>query len=120
MKQTIGFSRLGGLALAMTTAGVGLWACSGEFKTACPEGTTQTAGGGDVDQACTRDDQLAGQGGASGRSGGAPPIPPGGECAPTQTRCSEGKQQLCSDGGAWGAPTECDLACDQQNVTSRV
>jgi alpha-tubulin suppressor-like RCC1 family protein len=54
------------LPLALLAAGAGLWACSGEFRTVCPEGTVQTAGGGDIDNACKAPDAPAGLAGAGG------------------------------------------------------
>jgi uncharacterized delta-60 repeat protein len=62
-------------ALAWVAVGVGLLACSAEFKTRCPEGTVQT-GGGDVDEVCKPSDMSAGGAGMAGGSasagGGAP------------------------------------------------
>ncbi len=63
--------------IAALAAGAGLWSCTAEFETQCPEGTVQTAGGGDVGDACARINQGgAGAGGesnvagASGTAGG--------------------------------------------------
>jgi alpha-tubulin suppressor-like RCC1 family protein len=116
------------LAFAMPALGAGFWACTPEFKaTNCPEGTEQN-GGGSVEEACR---PVAGSGGAAGGTAGAggagggapvggnagsPSIPPGGECAPTQTRCVEGAQQTCGGDGKWGAAATCDLECDQAGV----
>jgi alpha-tubulin suppressor-like RCC1 family protein len=110
-----------------------MFACSGDFKYAeCPPGTEQN-GGGDIDEACK---PVAGGGGTGGvgtggvgggggpstggsgggGSAGSPPIPPGGECAPTTTRCSEGAQQTCGGDGKWGAAVTCDIGCDKAGV----
>ncbi|HEU4538794.1 MAG TPA: hypothetical protein VFS00_31960, partial [Polyangiaceae bacterium] len=56
--------------LALLAAGTALWACDGKFRRSCPEGTTQTAGGGDIDVACTSNDALAGMGGSAGAGAG--------------------------------------------------
>ncbi len=55
------------LPLALLAAAGALNACAAEFRTECPPGTTQTAGGGDVDDACT---PIAGSGGGAGAAGG--------------------------------------------------
>lgn len=52
-------------ALALV-AGTGFLACAAELQSGCPEGTVQTAGGGDVSDACTPAGQLPGPGGAAG------------------------------------------------------
>lgn len=70
--QTKSFKRLTTslVPVALSMAGIGLWACSAEFKTTCPEGTVQTAGGGDVNDACSRPEQpAAGMAGMAGTAG---------------------------------------------------
>jgi alpha-tubulin suppressor-like RCC1 family protein len=66
--KTILSTSLGRMALPSflsAAAAVGAFAaCSGEFKTECPEGTVQQ-GGGDVDEACV----AAGAGGSGGEAG---------------------------------------------------
>jgi len=58
--------------------------CTAEFEVGCPPGKVQTAGGGDLNDACT---PIAGAGGAGGQGGAgrpakaqgavSPPLPPG-------------------------------------------
>jgi alpha-tubulin suppressor-like RCC1 family protein len=115
-------------SFTLLVAGMGAWACSAEFQTRCPDGSTQTAGGGDINDACTPNDQLAGAGGTPGAGqGGAPgaggspgssgaggsvPLPPGAECAPDATKCTSDAQQTCGADGKWGPPAACDITCD--------
>lgn len=118
------------VALCFAGAGVGLLACSGEFKTTCPEGTTQTAGGGDINEAC-RPNYVAGNGGTGGAgaggeppltgnggvgSGGRQPNPPEGECVPATTRCTFEAVETCESDGHWGVPVTCAIACDATGV----
>jgi alpha-tubulin suppressor-like RCC1 family protein len=120
---------LWGTPLVLAAVGGLVTSCTAEFKAECPEGTAQS-GGGDVDKACAPIAGAAGaadEGGAAGTgstAGGAPvagsgggggmvPIPPGGECNPTATKCTGDAQQLCGDDGTWGAPQPCDIACDE-------
>ncbi len=60
-------------SLSLLAAGSALGACTADFELkGCPDGTTQTAGGGDVEDpgVCTPDGQLtAGSGGAAGSAG---------------------------------------------------
>jgi alpha-tubulin suppressor-like RCC1 family protein len=119
-------------------AGAWLWGCSAKFESTCPEGTTQTAGGGDIDQACTPTGSKGGEGGTAGAgqggglsgsagtplggssgggssgggSGGMVPVPPDGVCSPGAAKCGAEGQQTCGADGQWGAPTACDIACD--------
>jgi alpha-tubulin suppressor-like RCC1 family protein len=106
--------------LALLAAGAGgLNACGAEFTLECPEGTTQTAGGGDVGEACTDNRLLGGSGGVAGEggapsagSGGMAPVPPGGVCSPNATKCEGDAQQTCGADGQWGAAAPCDIECD--------
>jgi alpha-tubulin suppressor-like RCC1 family protein len=117
--------------LTVLAAGGTLGACAGEFKTTCPEGTTQT-GGGDVDEACSPVAGAGGQGGTpgagsggaapgtgggvpaagSGGTGGMVPVPPGAECAPSATKCEGDAQQTCGSDGKWGEAVACEIGCD--------
>jgi hypothetical protein len=76
MKTNISISvrHLSFLPLLGLAAGAGLFACAGEFKTKCPEGTVQN-GGGDVAEACV----AAGAGGAGGQGGEGGPAGQGGQ-----------------------------------------
>ncbi|HEU4537863.1 MAG TPA: hypothetical protein VFS00_27275, partial [Polyangiaceae bacterium] len=58
-------------AVALLPVGALFGACAGEFTYGgCPEGTEQTAGGGDIKKACT---PVSGPGGAAGAGGGDQP-----------------------------------------------
>ncbi len=112
-------------ALGLLAAGGAFGACTAKFETECPEGTEQTAGGGDVSDACT---PIGGGGsGAAGGNAGAPggssgsagvggsagaPVPPGGACGPGATKCEGDAQQTCGADGQWGVSAACDIACD--------
>jgi alpha-tubulin suppressor-like RCC1 family protein len=110
-------------SLALPLAGVGLWACDGEFRNDCPEGTTQTAGGGDIKDACTSNDALAGTGGVAGGAGSAGGTggggmagglpPPLGACEAGQKQCSAGGLSECGPNGQWQAPAACEIGCNE-------
>jgi hypothetical protein len=97
-------SRRVALAFALTALGAGFFACSGEFKTACPEGSTQTAGGGDVNTACTPNDQMgsAGAGGGVGGMGGAGPNGSGGASGSSGSGGEGGSGGQAGGGGLGG------------------
>ncbi len=126
-------------ALGLLAAGGAFAACTADFKTECPEGTEQVAGGGDVGDACR---EIAGGGGSgaggpAGGNAGAPgggsggsgvggsgtggsagaPVPPGGVCGPGSTKCEGDAQQTCGENGQWGASSACDIACDAAGST---
>jgi alpha-tubulin suppressor-like RCC1 family protein len=105
-----------------------LGACTAKFETRCPDGTVQTAGGGDVSDACS---PIGGSGGApnvggssglgagangssgvSGSGGGTM----GAECSQGATKCTTDAQQTCGADGKWGTTTACDIACDGAGV----
>ncbi|HEU4404299.1 MAG TPA: hypothetical protein VFS43_03270 [Polyangiaceae bacterium] len=105
-------------SLALLAAGGALGACSGEFKTRCPDGTVQI-GGGDVNDPGVCKDAAGGAGGeggapgmGSGGGGGIVPVPPGGDCNPNATKCEGDAQQTCGPGGTWGEAVGCEIACD--------
>ncbi len=123
-------------AVGLLGASIGFFACSGEFKTVCPEGTTQTAGGGDINEACTSS-QIAGRGGSGGINGaggvgasgattlagmsggsgaGGSSTLPEGECVPAATRCTFEAVEACESDGHWGAPKTCEVACDANGI----
>lgn len=108
--------------LGLAAGASGFSACAAEFKTKCPEGTTQV-GGGDVDEACIKDG-AGGAGGvpAGGGQGGGNGV--GGEgggptaaCAAGATRCANDAQEICGEGGQWGPAKACDIACDAAGST---
>ncbi len=108
--------------LALLAAASALNACTADFKTQCPDGTTQTAGGGNIDDdgVCTPNDQLpagsggtAGTGGASGASGASGSVPaPVGACQAGQKQCSAEGLSECGADEQWGAPAACEIECD--------
>jgi alpha-tubulin suppressor-like RCC1 family protein len=122
--KTILSTSLGRVALPSflsAAAAVGAFAaCSGEFKTQCPEGTVQQ-GGGDVDEACVAAGAggTGGAGGASGTGGVGPggaggnsQPPPKGECQAGQKQCSAEGLSECGPDGQWQAPAACEIGCD--------
>ena len=99
------------VALALCSAATSVSSCTAEFEVRCPDGTEQTAGGGDVNKACG---PAAGAGGAAGQGGG-----PGGNAG--QGGTSGGPQG--GNGGEGGQPLVCageDRACDRACVDVRV
>lgn len=121
-KTTLSTS-LASLALPALALGAsaGFFACAAEFELTCPEGTTQTAGGGDVNEACKPSDQVAGAagsasgsgpGGAGGSAGGGSQPPPTGECQAGQKQCSAESLSECGADGKWQAPAACEISCD--------
>jgi len=94
-------------AFALLVTGVGMWSCTAEFEVDCPAGTSQTAGGGDVNDACTR---AAGSGGAGGSvssgsaGGGQAGAPPGGGGA-GDAGSGEGGGAGLGGGGSGGGAT---------------
>jgi alpha-tubulin suppressor-like RCC1 family protein len=107
--------------LALVVGAPELFSCAAEFEYGCPDGTVQTAGGGDVKDACTPVGELGGAAGAAGaQAGGGEGNQGGGEaggvqapvCTAGATRCANDVQETCGAEGTWGEAKACDIACD--------
>jgi hypothetical protein len=104
--RTAPFPSLAAVLPALVATGGALWSCAAEFELECPEGSTQVAGGGDVNDACQ---PIAGAAGAAGDASanagaGGGPAPQGGSAGGDATAGAPGNGAGQGGGGSGGAP----------------